>query len=188
MRPLAIVVAAAALGLSSAFLVACGDRPSGLIPASQASVLNDDLDKVSSDVSAQECKRAQAEAADGLAHVNDLPAQLDARLRERLTEGFNHVRDRVVAECGKQDTTTSTTPTETTPTQAPTTTETPTPTATTPTPEPTTPSPRPTPTTPPSPSPPSDGGGSGGTPPSGGNGGSGGSGGSGGGNGTGGTG
>lgn len=155
MRSLLVVLAAAALGLSSALLVACGDR-NHLIPATAADALNSDLDQASSALDAQECRRARRALAQALGRADNLPPSVDPQLRANLAKGLSHASERVRAGC-RRKTPTVTTPTETTP--PPTTTTPPTPTQTTT--EHTTPPP--TPTTPPSPPSNSGGTGSGGT-------------------------
>ncbi|MFL5819171.1 MAG: hypothetical protein ACJ76S_00610 [Solirubrobacteraceae bacterium] len=150
MRSLLVVLTAAALGLSSALLVACGDR-NGLIPATAADALNADLDEASNAVASHECKRAQGALARALDRADGLPPSIDPRLRDNLAKGLAHAAQRVAVGC-RRKTPTVTTPTETVPTE--TTAPEPTPTQTTT--EHTTPSPRPPPTTPP---PPSDSGG-----------------------------
>lgn len=152
MRSLLVVLTAAALGLSSALLVACGDR-NGLIPPTAADALNADLDEASSAVDSHECKRAQQALAKALDRADGLPPSVDPRLRENLAKGLAHASERVGVGC-RRKTPTVTTPTETVP--PPTTPPEPTPTQTTT--EHTTPTPEPTPTTP---SPPSDSGGTG---------------------------
>ena len=151
MRSLLVVLAAAALGLSSALLVACGDR-NHLIPPTAADALNADLDDASSALDSHECQRAQRALAKALDRTDGLPPSVDPRLRENLAKGLAHASERVSAGCRRR-TPTVTTPTETVPTQ----TAPPEPTPTQTTTEHTTPSP-PTPTTP---SPPSDSGGTG---------------------------
>ena len=151
MRSLLVVLAAAALGLSSALLVACGDR-NHLIPATAADALNSDLDEASSALDAQECRRARRALAQALDRADHLPPSVDPQLRANLANGLSHAAERVSAGC-RSKTPTVTTPTETVP--PPTTAPPPTPTQTTT--EHTTP---PTPTTPPSP--PSNSGGTGG--------------------------
>jgi hypothetical protein len=167
MRWLPILLLAAALGVSSSFLVACGDR-NGLIPRSEADAMRSDLDQAASLAGGQECRAAQAAVVDAQARAADLPRTVDADLRGRLDDNLQHVLSRLRAQCGK---TTSTQKTNTTPTQTQTTATTqPTTTETTPTTTTTQPSPPPTTTT--KESPPS-GSGSGGTPAGSGGGGSG---------------
>ena len=120
MRWLPILLLAAALGVASSFLVACGDR-NGLLPSSDADAINSDLDQASSLVDAQECRRAQAAVVDAQATAAELPRTVDADLRSTLGDNLQHVLSRIRAQCGK---TTSTQKTNTTPTQTqPTTTQ-----------------------------------------------------------------
>jgi hypothetical protein len=153
MRSLLVVLAAATLGLSGAFLVACGGG-NRLIPPTAADALNGDLDEASSALDARECQRAQRALARALSRTDALPATVDPNLRENLAKGLAHASDRVRADCRRK------TPTVTTPTEpAPTPTAPPEPTPTQTTTERTTTTPPPTPTTP---SPPSNSGGTGG--------------------------
>jgi hypothetical protein len=144
MRWLPILSLAAALGFGSAFLVACGDR-NGLIPPGAASAMKSDLDKASSLVDAQECRRAQAAVVDAQAKAADLPSTVDGALRTTLSDNLQQVLSDVRTGCGSTtptqttNTNTVTTQTQTTHTQPTTTTETvPTTTTTQPTPPPTT--------------------------------------------------
>ena len=130
MRRLPILLLAAALGVASSFLVACGDR-NGLLPSSDAAAINSDLDQASSLVDAQECRRAQAAVVDAQATAAELPRTVDAALRATLADNLQHVLTRVRAECGRTTSTQKTTPT--TPTQTQTTTTQPTTTETVPT-------------------------------------------------------
>lgn len=169
MRWLPILLLAAALGVSSSFLVACGDR-NGLIPRSDANAIRSDLDQASSLVAGQRCRAAEAAVVDAQATAAEVPRTVDSGLRTTLDDNLQHVLSRIRADCGK---TTSTQKTNTTPTQTQPTTTTTQPTTTETTPSTTTTAPQPPPTTTTNQSPPS-GSGSGGTP-AGGGGGSGGS-------------
>lgn len=154
---LAVLLAAAVLGLLSSLLAACGDR-SRLIPAQAATELDNDLEKASNAVADGHCQQALRYVDDAINSANDLGESVDPRLRQNLDGGLAHVSRRIAEDCRRTTTTpTTTTPTETTP--PPTTTTPPTPTQTTT--EHTTPPP--TPTTPPSPPSNSGGTGSGGT-------------------------
>jgi hypothetical protein len=165
MRTVVVVLLAAGLGVSSAFLVSCGDRNS-LIPKSDAAAMRSDLDQASSLYAQEECRRAEAKVADARSRASRLPPEVDRSLQTTLAENLDTVLAEVTAQCGKTTSTqTTTTPTNTNPT-VPTTPSTSstssTPTHTTPdttsTPPPSTPSSTSTP-------PPSNPGGSGGTPP-----------------------
>lgn len=150
---LAVLLAAAVLGLLSSLLAACGDR-SRLIPAQAATELDNDLEKASNAVADGHCQQALRYVDDAINSANDLGESVDPRLRQNLDGGLAHVSRRIAEDCRRTTTTpTTTTPTETTP--PPTTTE------TTPPPPPTTTTPPPTPTTPQHGS----GPGTGGTPP-----------------------
>jgi hypothetical protein len=171
MRSVLMSLIAVALGLSSAFLVACGDR-NDLIPRSDAAAINADLDRAASLYRREECRAAQAAIVDAQSRAIELPDRVDADLRRTLRENIDHSLQRVRAECGRTQTTQPTQTTQTTATTPTRTTQTTTET------EPTT-------TTEPEPPPTTDGdqdggenggggrdGGSGGTPPGGGSGGS----------------
>jgi hypothetical protein len=123
MRWLPILLVAAALGVASSFLVACGDR-NGLLPSSAADAINSDLDQASSLVDAQDCRRAQAAVVDAQATAAELPRTVDADLRSTLGDNLDHVLSRVRADCGKTTSTQKTTPTTPTQTQPTTTQET----------------------------------------------------------------
>lgn len=159
-RRMAALLAAAALGPSAALLVACGDDGGDLIPVQDAEEISQLLDQAAGDVAGEECRRAQAAIRQARQRADQLPASVDADIRDRVTDGMDHVRTRVETDCGQQTTPTNTAPTEPEPTPEPepeptTTQEEPPSTSTQPEPEP----------TPTNPSP-----GSGGTPPGGGGG------------------
>lgn len=114
MRALAVLLTAAALGLCSALLVACGDDRGGLIPPDDAAAMNDALDRAEQELEAEECRKAQQAVADASERAQALPATVDADLRSSLNDGMVHVADRVRVECQRQQTTTTpTTPTVT---------------------------------------------------------------------------
>jgi hypothetical protein len=164
MRWLPILLLAAALGVSSSFLVACGDR-NGLIPDSAANAMRSDLDQAASLAGGQECRAAEAAVVDAQARAAELPRTVDSDLRSTLDDNLQHVLSRLRANCGKTTSTqkTNTTPTQTQPTTTttqPTTTEAP----------PTTTTERPPPPTTTTKEGPPAGSGSGGTPAGGGSG------------------
>ena len=147
MRLPTVLLLAAALGLASAFLVACGDR-NNLIPRGDAAGIVSDLDSAKTDFAAQECRRAFADLARAKSKGAALPSSVDARLRANLRENLLVVDARVTQQCGKGQPTTPTTSTATTPTATtPTTTATTPPTTTTTAPPPTTTTTAPPPTT-----------------------------------------
>ncbi|MDX6697023.1 MAG: hypothetical protein QOE65_420 [Solirubrobacteraceae bacterium] len=110
MRSVVAVLLAAALGVSSAFLVACGDRNS-LIPKGDASAMQSDLDRAETLYGQQECRRAQAAVRQARGRAERLPSGVDAGLRSTLQDNLDTVLARIVDRCGK--TTTTTTPTQT---------------------------------------------------------------------------
>ena len=159
MRTVVAVLLAAALGVSSAFLVACGDRNS-LIPPDDAAALRSDLDRASSLYGQEECRASEAAVRAAQSRAEGLPSDVDRELSATLSINLEHALERIRADCGRQQTTQTTQTTATQPTEA-TTTET---TTTEPPPTTTTTEPPPTTTTD-EPSPPVTPGGSGGTPP-----------------------
>jgi DNA primase len=148
MRTLLLGLIAAALGVSSAFLVACGDR-NDLIPRSDADAINSDLDQASSLYDQEQCRASQAAVVRAEGRAGRLPPEVDSALRRTLAENLQTVLDKIRAQCGKTQSTQTTQTTATTPTTtatAPTTTTTP-PTTTTTTPPTTTTAPPTTQTT-----------------------------------------
>jgi outer membrane biosynthesis protein TonB len=142
MRAVILVLLAAALGVSSAFLVACGDR-NDLIPRSDANAINADLDQASRLYAQEECRAAQGAVIDAQGRADELPDGVDQDLTATLKENLDAVLERIRSQCGRRTTQTQTTQTttQTTPTTATqeTTTETEPPTTTTePEPAPTT--------------------------------------------------
>jgi DNA primase len=115
MRKLLLVLIAAALGVSSAFLVACGDR-NDLIPKNDASAIESNLDVAASQYEAQECRKAQTAVGQAETIAERLPQEVDHELRRTLQENIQHVLSRVQVDCGKTRSTQSTQTTATTPT------------------------------------------------------------------------
>jgi hypothetical protein len=142
-----------ALGVGAAAgLAACGGSTSkALIPSADAGPLKDDFDNVASAVADGDCPGADKALAQAQADLDQLPARVSKRLRNRIQQGIARLRTQASQECQDNQTDTETVPTETVPTEtvAPPTTTTPPPTTTTPPPTTTTPPPT-TPTTPPS--------------------------------------
>jgi hypothetical protein len=136
MRKLLFIVLAAALGLSSGVLAACGNR-NGLLPQSSANGLKHSVDAVAAAVSRKDCARATTALQEAQSRADSLPASVNPRLRRAIDDGLSRLVQDVEAECTKT-TSTQTTQTETVPTE---TTTTPTQTTTTPTETTTTPQP-----------------------------------------------
>jgi hypothetical protein len=145
MRRAAAILVALSLGLSSAFLVACGDR-NKLLPQSDASAINAKLDSVASAVSAHDCTTVSDAINAAERQAQSLPGTVDRRLQATLQANLEHVASRAQSACTQSTQTRSTVSTNTTPTQTTQTETTQTQTTTTPT---TTTSPPPTPQPPP---------------------------------------
>jgi hypothetical protein len=155
MRSVVLVLIAAALGVSSAFLVACGDR-NDLIPRSDANAINADLDQASSLYAREECRAAQREVVHAQGRADELPDRVDNDLTNTLKENLQAALGRIQDQCGKKRAQTQTTQTATATTPTTTTQET----TTEPTPPTTTTEPQPpTTTTEPQPAPPTNSGG-----------------------------
>ncbi len=132
---LIVALAASALALP---IAGCGQSDKGLLTSRQADRLNAQLSDARAAVDAHRCTPARQAAQKGADRAAALPARVDAKLRNNLVKGFNHLNDEINTGCDKPA---KKTPTPT-PTATPTETATPPP---TPTPTPT-PSPSPTPT------------------------------------------
>jgi hypothetical protein len=123
---------AAALGLSSALLVACGDR-NNLIPRSDADKLKSNVDAVAAATARKNCARATTALQQAQDTADNLPSSVDPKLRRKIDAGLSQLVQNVEAECSRTTTTATTNTTPTTTETTPTFTETtPTTTATTP--------------------------------------------------------
>lgn len=147
-RPIALaLVAAFAAGAAG-----CGASDQGELSARQSSRLRSAVNDAREAADKDRCNDARAAAQRGTSRVGDLPASVAAKLQRNLQDGFNHLTDRINAECAQPVQTPTPTPSATV-TVEPTETSTPAPTDTpSPTPSPTpsaTASPKPsaTPTT-----------------------------------------
>ncbi len=116
MRRAAAILLALSLGLSSAFLVACGDR-NKLLPQSDASAINDKLDSVASAVAARNCTTALDAINAAERQAQNLPAKVDPKLQATLQANLAHVASSAQAQCTQSTQTKSTVSTQTTPTQ-----------------------------------------------------------------------
>lgn len=149
MRTLHRALLAGSLGLVVAFVAGCGGG-AGLLSGDQASALQNQLDKVSSALSAGHCANVRSATRALADQVASLPSTINATLRQDLDQGASQVSTLAVQQC-RPATNTNTTPTTpattttTTPTTTATTTTPTTPTTTTPA---TTSTPATTPTTP----------------------------------------
>jgi hypothetical protein len=116
MRRAAAILLALSLGLSSAFLVACGDR-NKLLPQSDASAINAKLDSVASAVAARNCTAAQDAVSAAERQAQSLPGKVDPKLQATLQANLEHVATRAQAACTQSTRTKSTVSTATTPSQ-----------------------------------------------------------------------
>src|SRR5256885_5564411 len=116
MRRAAAILLALSLGLSSAFLVACGDR-NKLLPQSDASAINDKLDSVASAVAARNCTAALEAVNAAERQAQNLPAKVDPKLQATVQANLEHIANRAQADCTQSTQTRSTVSTATTPTQ-----------------------------------------------------------------------
>jgi hypothetical protein len=108
-------LAALLLGAATAFLVACGDD--NLIPASDASRVQNALDEVQADFRAGNCQGAEQAVARAKGALLNLPDSVDSRLRDRLRSGVAKLAEEVPATCGQSQTQTQETQTQTQETQ-----------------------------------------------------------------------
>jgi hypothetical protein len=123
---LALPIVALVLGASLAVgLVSCGGRDEkGLLPGDTADQIVTNLDAVKQDAASGDCTGAAAEVAAIQEQIDNLPSDVDSRLRARLEEGAQNLAN-VVNSPGACETTVETTtePTSTEETSTSTTTE-----------------------------------------------------------------
>jgi hypothetical protein len=93
-------LAALLLGAAAAYLVACGNGDN-LIPASDASRVQNALDEVASDFRAGRCQDAEAAVAKARGALLNLPSSVDSGLRDRLQAGLDKLAQEVPATCGQ---------------------------------------------------------------------------------------
>jgi hypothetical protein len=110
------LLAAPLLGAAAAYLVACGGNDN-LIPASDASRVQNALNEVQADYRAGRCQDAEAAVAKAKGALLNLPGSVDSRLRARLEAGVANLGKRVPASCGQSQTQTQETQTQTQETQ-----------------------------------------------------------------------
>jgi hypothetical protein len=129
MRNLHRALLAGSLGFVVAFVAGCGGSGAGLLNGNQASALQNELNRISSALSAGDCGTVRRSTRSLADQVASLPTTVNANLRQALDSEANQVSTLSVQQCHPaQTTTTPTTPTTTTSTQT-----TPTQTTTTPT-------------------------------------------------------
>jgi hypothetical protein len=108
-------LAALLLGAATAFLVACGDD--NLIPASDASRVQNALNEVEADYRAGKCEAAEQAVVKARGALLNLPDSVDSRLRDRLRSGIAKLSEQVPATCGQSQTQTDPSQTQTQETQ-----------------------------------------------------------------------
>ena len=102
MGRVAAILVALALGLASAFLVACGDR-NKLLPQSDASAINGQLDSVASAVAAHDCSAATDAINAARLQAENLPSKVDSKLRRDLQANLEQVASNARAQCTGDD-------------------------------------------------------------------------------------
>ena len=112
-------LAALLLGAATAFLVACGND--NLIPASDASRVQNALNEVEADYRTGKCDAAEAAVARAKGALLNLPDSVDPGLRDRLSSGVANLARKVPATCGGSQTQTQQTQTQETQTDTTTT-------------------------------------------------------------------
>jgi hypothetical protein len=132
-------VVAGGLGFAVSLVAACGSN-TGLLSATTASSLTNQLQQVSSDIQRGDCAAAADQLASVTQNIQNLPSSVSSTLRSNLNQGLSKAQELIAAQCKPgasttpTTTTTATTPTATTQTTTqPTTTHTTTTTTTPPT-------------------------------------------------------
>jgi hypothetical protein len=91
------------LGAAAAYLVACGSNDN-LIPASDASRVQNALNEVQADFRAGKCQAAEAAVARARGALLNLPSSVDSGLRDRLRAGVAKLATQIPATCGQTQT------------------------------------------------------------------------------------
>lgn len=118
MMPTARLLLAALLGVAAAVLVSCGGTGNGLIPAGNASPLENDFQAVAQAAlqAGGSCGATESAIQKTESDLHALPADVNAGLRKRLQEGTANLAARARKLCaqplGQSTTTTETTTTE----------------------------------------------------------------------------
>jgi hypothetical protein len=129
MRNLYRALLAGSLGFVVAVVAGCGASGAGLLTGDQASSLQNQLNRISSALSAGDCGTVRNATRSLASEVAGLPPTVNLNLRQAIVSEANQVNDLSVRQCHPiQTTTTPTTSTSTTSTSTTTT-----PTTTTPT-------------------------------------------------------
>ena len=129
---------AGSLGFAAFFIAGCGGS-TGLLTGNQASTLQNELNQISSALSAGHCGAVRSGTQNLASEVGSLPTTVSEKLRQALDAEASQVATLAVQQCHPATTTPTTTTTTTTPTTSTPTTTTATTTSTTTTPTTTTP-------------------------------------------------
>ncbi|MCW3016415.1 MAG: hypothetical protein JWO02_3507, partial [Solirubrobacterales bacterium] len=100
-------ICALLLGAGAALFAGCGDR-SNLIPRQDASALSTNIAAVQAAVNARNCGVSDQALSQAQARVTNLPDSVDSRLRQRLLNGLNTLRQKAETECSQAPRTTTT--------------------------------------------------------------------------------
>jgi len=114
---LAIPILALALGAGAAFgLVSCGGDEEGLLPGDNADEIVANLNSVEQDIADGDCDGALDSAAAVEDQIDSLGNEVDAQLKQRLSDGVDRLVAAIPDACQAETTTppTTTTTTETT--------------------------------------------------------------------------
>ena len=112
----AAAVVLLALALPAA---ACGGSDEGLLSATRAERLKDDLDAIDAAVAAGRCDAVEGRLASLKREVDELPGSVDRDLRLRLREGVTNLEDQAPTDCREQEPDEPRTQPETTPETVP---------------------------------------------------------------------
>jgi len=97
--------AATIMAICALTLSACGgDDESGTIPEEQAQALLAQLNEIDDAIEAGDCETAEAQALTFAQAVNELPAEVDPEVRERIVEGARNLESQTGTQCEPADT------------------------------------------------------------------------------------
>jgi hypothetical protein len=86
--------------LSAILLAACGGGSStGLIPATNAAVIGNDLSALESALSAHSCDDTQTALNDVFTDISTLPSSVNVRLRDNLLSGYEGLDNTARTQC-----------------------------------------------------------------------------------------
>lgn len=108
-------VLAGGLGFAVSLIAACGSS-SGLLSATTASSLTNQLQQVSTDIQQGNCAAAADELGRLTLQIQNLPSSVSSTLRSNLDQGLTRAQELAASQCKSPASTTPTTSTATTPT------------------------------------------------------------------------